>query len=183
VNTPSHLIITAALAEGLQGHLPVVTTAVLAGSVAPDIPLVLLSGGTFLFERLVRRRDTSELGNLMFGRLFFTNPYWIALHNLLHAPILLLVGMLVTWRLGGPLGLRLFWFLTAALFHTLIDIPTHAEDGPLLLFPFDWRRRFRSPVSYWDPRYHGRVFRYFELALNLVLLIYLVGMRLPIAAA
>ncbi|MEZ4675136.1 MAG: hypothetical protein R2932_12925 [Caldilineaceae bacterium] len=32
--------------------------------------------------------------------------------------------------------------------HTAIDIPLHYDDGPLLLFPFDWKTRFHSPVSH-----------------------------------
>ncbi len=92
---------------------------------------------------------------------------------------------------GLPPAPWLLWFCAAALLHTLIDIPTHADDGPLLLFSFDWRLRIRSPVSYWDPNYHGRTFAAFEAALDLLLLGYLLvawlgprmgfslGLRLP----
>lgn len=59
--------------------------------------------------------------------------------------------------------------------HTMLDIPTHHNDGPLILFPLEWSVRFYSPVSYWDPRYFGREFALFELLLNLTLLGYLFG--------
>jgi hypothetical protein len=35
----------------------------------------------------------STAAQLMFGDLYFHNPFWIAFHNLLHAPIVLLVGI------------------------------------------------------------------------------------------
>ena len=35
--------------------------------------------------------------------------------------------------------------------------------------------RFRSPLSYWDANYFGREFTIFEMLLNAVLLVYLVG--------
>jgi hypothetical protein len=59
------------------------------------------------------------------------------------------------------------------MLHTLIDIPLHVTDGPLLLFPLNWTLRYRSPVSYWDPSFYGREWSIFEHLLDAVLLIYL----------
>lgn len=58
--------------------------------------------------------------------------------------------------------------------HSVIDILTHFDDGPLLFFPFDWHMRFYSPVSYWDKAHYASQFFYFEIGLNIVLLGYLV---------
>lgn len=55
-----------------------------------------------------------------------------------------------------------------------MDVLTHHDDGPLILFPFDWSTRFASPVSYWDRRYHGAVFARLELVLDVALVGYLV---------
>ena len=57
----------------------------------------------------------------------------------------------------------------------MLDILTHVDDGPVLFFPFEWQLRFISPVSYWDPRYHGRIFGFFEHTLDAVLLLALLG--------
>jgi hypothetical protein len=65
------------------------------------------------------------------------------------------------------------WFSLGSLLHTLIDIPTHAGDGPLLFFPFDWQTRFNSPLSYWDPNFYGLQFMVFEILLTVGLLAYL----------
>ncbi|NJO79392.1 MAG: hypothetical protein HC827_13325 [Cyanobacteria bacterium RM1_2_2] len=99
----------------------------------------------------------------------------------MHSPLILLTGLAVVWRKRRNIGSRsrwLFWFLLACLGHSIIDILTHVDDGPLLLFPLDWSTRFRSAVSYWDNRYYGQEFQQFEIGLNLILLIYLVGSRL-----
>ena len=60
------------------------------------------------------------------------------------------------------------------MLHTLIDIPIHYDDGPLLLFPLNWDLRFMSPVSYWDPNRYGIPFTIFEHSLDIVLLVFLI---------
>ena len=177
MTTPSHFIITAALARRLRQRLPVPVMAVLIGSVAPDIPLFLLSTGTALYYRLTAERSITNLHSFMFDELFFNNPFWIASHNFLHAPLLLALGLLLSRLLGGKSGAWWSWFFVAASFHTIIDILTHATDGPLLLFPLNWTLRFHSPVSYWDPNHYGGVFRWLELTLDLTLLAYLLMNR------
>jgi hypothetical protein len=56
--------------------------------------------------------------------------------------------------------------------HTLIDIPTHSSDGPLIFFPINWHYRFPSPVSYWESENYGWTFLVFEYTLDLLLLGY-----------
>ncbi|CAN5836940.1 hypothetical protein BH24DEI2_BH24DEI2_16360 [soil metagenome] len=75
-------------------------------------------------------------------------------------------GLATRWGRG------LLWFAVGAALHTLIDIFTHAGDGPLFLFPLT-TYRFDSPVSYWDPVYYGRAFTVLEYALDALLLAYL----------
>ena len=179
MTTPSHLIVTAALAKR-QRSFKLPRWAVLIGSVAPDIPLYLLMTGTTLYMWL-RGENLSEAHEWMAETLFYTSPYWIVPHNLLHAPIILGTGLALLWRYRntqGSIGRWLFWFLAAAALHTLIDILTHHSDGPLLLFPFDWSLRFASPVSYWDPAHFGRQFFVFEVTLDIVLVLYLLRERL-----
>jgi membrane-bound metal-dependent hydrolase YbcI (DUF457 family) len=89
---------------------------------------------------------------------------------------MLLLMLAVLWHVRQPQRPRLrwlFWFSASCLLHSLIDIPTHENDGPLLLFPFEWSIRFASPISYWDPNAYGREFALFELTLDIILLGYL----------
>jgi len=170
---------TAALDKALP-RVPIVKSAFLLGSVAPDLPLWILSICGIIYYHFILGWSLANTFDLLFDQLYFYNPVWIALHNFLHSPVLLLLGLGLLWRSRRNIGSRerwLFWFLLACLFHTIVDIFTHANDGPLLLFPLDWSIRFHSPVSYWDRRYHGGEFAQFELALDLVLLVYLLLSR------
>jgi hypothetical protein len=170
---------TAALRKRYR-RAPIPTFALLLGSVAPDIPLFLLSIGSAFYYRFIVGLSPERTFRHMYDTMYFENPGWIAGHNLLHAPVLLLTAMAVLWphrrTPRGP-GRPLFWFLVACLFHSAVDIVTHVDDGPLLFFPFDWTTRFHSAVSYWDRRYYGAQFATFELALDLALLVYLLGGR------
>jgi len=162
--------------DRLLPRVPIQRQAFLIGSVAPDLPLWLLSLGGVVYYHLILGWSLAKSFSLMFDHLYFYNPFWIAFHNLLHAPLLLLLGIALVWRKRrniGSLYRWLFWFLLACLLHSLIDIFTHADDGPLLLFPLNWSIRFYSPISYWDPRYYGREFSRFELGLDGLLLFYL----------
>lgn len=181
MNTPSHLLVNAVLRREAmaRGAPPIPRSAFLLGAVLPDATLWLLWAGTFGYHRLVRGDSSYPVWSAEYDRLYFGDPVWIWGYNLLHAPLLLLLGMALLWRLRKASGAArwCFWFLAGCLVHAALDIPLHVDDGPLIYFPFDWSTRFRSPVSYWDPRYFGREFAIFELVLDLVLLIYLFGPR------
>ena len=169
MNTPSHFLINAAVAK--FSRRPVAIGAFLIGSIAPDTPLYLLSIGGY-FHYTNRGMAAAEAFRHMFDGLFFHDPIWISLHNCLHSPLLLGVAIALLWNYRdrfGSLARWGFYFFLACLLHTALDIPTHVDDGPLLLFPLNWTLRFRSPISYWDPDYFGRQFAYFEIALDLIL--------------
>lgn len=180
MNTPSHLIVNAALRKWAVagGAVSIPRSAFLLGAVLPDIPLFILWLGAYGYYRYVLADPTVTLMDARFDQLYFTDPFWIAAHNLLHSPTLLLILLALLWRFRAAVGARghwWFWFFAGCMLHTVLDIPTHVDDGPLLFFPFDWSTRFQSPVSYWDSRHFGREFGVFELLLNGVLLIYLFG--------
>ncbi len=180
MRTPSHFLMTAVLQKSLP-RIPIVKSAFLLGSVAPDLPLWILSISSIIYYHLIRGWSRADAFNYMFDELYFHNPFWIASHNFLHSPILLLVGLGLVWRSRRNIGSRsrwFFWFLLACLLHSVVDIFTHVDDGPLLFFPLQWTIRFHSPISYWDSRYYGREFRVFESALNAVFLVYLFSPRI-----
>lgn len=174
MNTPSHFLIAAALKKRNK-QIPIISSAFLLGSVAPDLPLFGLSIGAGIYYTQVKGMAARDVANNMFGDLFFNDPWWIALHNFLHSPTLLLLFLIPLWFVWKQK--RIFawfwWFFLSCLLHTAVDIPTHHDDGPLLFFPFEWSTRFQSPVSYWDPKHYGNIFVWFEGALGIFLLAYL----------
>lgn len=130
----------------------------LLGSILPDIPLALLSAG-FLLQRRCQGLEAALCGEVYDG-YYFGDPLWLTGHNLFHTPPLILLYFLAgRWgmRRGQRWGRPLLWLALGFALHSLVDILTHATDGPLLFFPFDWHTRFASPISYWDPDYGGRV--------------------------
>ena len=169
---------TAALRYPLRRQsVPIVSSALLLGSVLPDIPFTLLTLAYELYYRItgISVPAPSIMEYLHFD-LFFTDPIWIISHNTFHS--LVVNGVLLgfgywRWKRGAQWGLWLFWLAAAMLLHTTIDIFTHNSDGPLFLFPLNWTYRFASPVSYWESAYFGRAFIVFEYALDLLLLLYL----------
>ena len=178
MNTPSHLLINAFVRQRIManGKMTIPRSAILLGAVMPDIPLTLLWIGAYIYTRYIQGNQAITLMDDQFDQQYFTNPFWIASHNMMHAPLILLLMLALLWRFHAQpsgRGLWWFWFAAGCLIHTTLDIPTHADDGPLLFFPLEWSIRFHSPISYWDPNYFGREFTFFELALNLVLLAYL----------
>lgn len=177
MQTYSHGLITAVLRRKIPQSD---ATALLAGSVAPDLPLGLLSVGYVLDRRFVRPHLPDKTRcSPTYNDLYFNNPWWIAAHNILHAPLpLLMLGLIgYVWRRTGW-GNWLFWFVVGCAGHSAVDIFTHADDGPVLTFPLDWHARFRSPISYWDAAHHGRTFRRLEHLLDVLLIAYLLWKQL-----
>lgn len=202
MQTYSHVILTAALIKPVAaqtakrpGRWPKVRPgAALLGSFLPDLPLILLS-----FVTIGRDLTTGAFGQIDFATLepgaptpaewlevsmtmrlfdvwFFENPWVITLHNLFHSPLLVAFYIALAywlWRRKVKGSDWFFWLACAAMLHTLLDIPLHTTDGPLLLFPLNWTWRYASPISYWDPQYYGREWSAFEHTLDAILLVYL----------
>lgn len=142
--------------------------AILWGGLAPDIGLAALSAGALVWFPLVEGRTVDATFDHVYRDLFYEDPVWVVGHNTLHAPPVLVVLLLVGLRLRGPLGRWLAAFAVGCLLHSVVDILTHHDDGPLLLFPFDWSTRFISPVSYWDPAHGGRVLGPIDVAITVL---------------
>ncbi len=180
MNTPSHWLINAVTAKRLDSSERG-RGAFLWGSIAPDIPLYLLSVGGAIYYHWILGWDLEQAFRYMFSVLFFQDPLWIIGHNTLHSPAVLILGLLGLGYLRYRVGQQqrwihwIQWFLLGCLLHTVVDIPVHVDDGPLLLFPFNWSARFRSVISYWDPRYFGREVFVCEVLLDAYLLWVIVG--------
>lgn len=180
MQTQTHFLIT--VLANRQAHsrsIPIHTSALLLGSMLPDIPFTLLTVGFGIyyrwFEPLPINAYDSVMEYLHFD-MFFTDPVWIVSHNLFHSlivnTVLIVVG-LITWQLGKHWGRFILWLSISMQFHTFIDIFTHHSDGPLIFFPFNLSYRFVSPISYWESEAYGSVFMMFEYTLDLAILIYL----------
>lgn len=181
MQTYSHFLITALANNRLKAKgVDVKSKEFLLGSVAPDLPLFALTFGFFIARMFVDPSFSDGPFPQLYDDLYFYNPFWVGLHNLFHAPLMIIAyaGLgYYAMRKGRSWGAGLMWFALGCGLHSLIDIPTHANDGPLLFFPFDWMTRYNAPISYWDSQFYGREFAIFEHLLDLGILIFLGWMR------
>ena len=154
MNTPAHLVMGMA-AFGRPGA-PLVTAAALAGALAPDLSLYLLTG----WEIGVRGTPPETV----FRQLYYSDA-WQA--------VFAVDNSIPLWAIVLAAGLALdrAWIVAlagAALLHLGFDLMLHADDGRRHLWPLsDWV--FASPVSYWDPRHHGGIVGPLEAAGTLAL--------------
>ncbi|MFK7806126.1 MAG: metal-dependent hydrolase [Anaerolineae bacterium] len=186
MQTYSHFILTAVSNRLMKKNPPdkkkfppLNSKALLIGSFAPDLPLTLIAAGTIITDLTMGNMNNEAVTSYteqLFNDWFF-NTIWVkTAHNLFHGPLPVLFYILLgywAWKNGKTWGPALFWFAVACMGHTLIDIPIHYDDGPLLLFPFNFNFRFYSPVSYWDPERYGLPFTIFEHSLVLISLIWI----------
>ncbi len=127
-----------------------------AGALLPDVPIFVL----FVVARLVLGRSSSEI----WTRTYF-EPGWQLAVDLLHSVPLAVAGFaLARWRTSRVSQV----FFASMLLHSALDIPVHTDDAHRHFLPLSgWR--FHSPISYWDPRSHGRQVAMVEIAAALVL--------------
>ena len=153
--TQTHMLIGAALfaRPGARWAGP----AALAGALAPDLDVALM----WIAERIGGASSC-----VIFRDRFWESP-WVETQAVSNSALLwaliALAGFLTRDR-----GVALLAFGASGFLHVCGDFLLHADDARAHLQPFtDWR--FHSPVSYWDPRYFGRVVMAAEAAAGAVL--------------
>ena len=180
--TQSHFLLTALFGHRLRLRRPVHLGGLLLGSVLPDVPLILLTIGYYFYrQHSFPFREGEHFYGALYDQFYFHHPLWVVSTSFFHAPLILVALAVLGHRLmrqESRWGVRFYWFALGCGLHSLIDTFTHHNDGPLLLFPFDWSYRFPAPVSYWHPAYHGRIFSRVENSLDLAIVIYFAGQAL-----
>ncbi len=153
MNTPAHIILNLTV---LARHQPPKHQLwVLAGAIIPDIPMVMF----YVWEKLIRGVPEVQIWEDYF------DDRWQVIFDLFHSFPLAIVGACLSawskWK-----GLFLFWVSVAL--HSVADLPLHHDDAHRHFFPLaNWQ--FASPVSYWDPHFHGDMFTIVEMSMVLVL--------------
>jgi hypothetical protein len=178
--TQTHILLNVSLLakKGMRSR----NVAVIAGALFPDSDVLLM----FIVERI---KNTP--GCEIFHYRYLDAP-WTTIQTMVNSfPIYLtmtVIGMLMMRTIPGvgslarynptgarmgrlvDFGLLLTLFSISALMHISADFLLHHEDARSQFWPLsDWV--FRSPVSYWDPKYFGNHFAKFEILLGLCLAI------------
>jgi hypothetical protein len=142
MNTPAHAVVNLWILG--RRERPELALPILAGSVLPDLPMYVFYLVVKVFERLPEREIWSHTYYL---------PGWQAAFDTFHSLPLILLGFGLAWLARSPRAKALF---AGMALHVPEDLFLHHDDAHRHFYPFS-RWRFASPVSYWDPRYHGRI--------------------------
>jgi membrane-bound metal-dependent hydrolase YbcI (DUF457 family) len=95
------------------------------------------------------------LADLGLWESLWRNPVVCALHSLVPWVVALL-GVLLLRRARPPATAPLMAVLGWGS-HVVLDMLTHRSDGYPILWPLS-DYRFPTPISYWEPAYHGTAF-------------------------
>jgi len=168
MNTVTHLLFAAVARKPLKKQVdkhknvpPLRTSALLLGAIIPDALLTIISIvciGIDMSRGTVGGPGSDSLVSTLFSDWFFNNPWVISAQMLFHSPLMVAVFIAIgyfLWKRGIHGGGWFFWLSCSAMVHTLVDIPVHYDDGPLLLWPLNWDIKFYSPISYWDSAHFG----------------------------
>jgi hypothetical protein len=119
------------------------------GAVLPDLPYVAVFAWTALSA------GPGALGDLHLWESLWGSPLVAALHSFV--PWLAASAILAPWLVRSRWARPGVALLAGWLLHVVVDALTHRSDGYLIYYPLS-DYRFPTPVSYWEPAYHGVTF-------------------------
>lgn len=169
MKTPTHAIIGYALAK-LCRLSPRQTRFCIAGAILPDLPLILTSLYLATKPLLARTPFDPTIFKAQMDNLYFDSSWLPVAHNFLHAPVsilyLALIATILCYHRPGHHAL-IHAFALGALSHSLIDIISHIEDGPLIFWPLNTQFRLTGLFSHWAPGHGGMLITTLEISLGL----------------
>jgi len=147
MNTPAHVIASL----WVVGHDERSWRPAVAGALVPDLPMFVF----YVWQRAVAGRPDAEIWSTVYFQ-----PDWQLFFDAFNSLPVVAVGLVAAVLLRSA-PLRVF-FLSMGL-HCVADLALHHDDAHRHFLPLsDWR--FESPISYWDPAYHGAIFGSLEMA-------------------
>jgi hypothetical protein len=156
MNTQSHLIINSFAANKLYRNLDKTEElSVIGGALIPDSAMFVF----FVYYSFI----VGAPQDVMWKELFF-QPSWQAVFSVGNSIPLFFLLLLVSIFLKN----RAFILLSfSVLLHIAGDFFVHADDAHSHFFPLS-DFRFESPISYWDPNFHGQWVSIVEIVLVLI---------------
>mgnify|MGYP000497982218 FL=1 len=168
MKTPTHVAINYLISQKWPMKKALQRSFLLGGA-APDVPILLL----FCTVGLLYPDGVVD----QFSALYDYNLWVVGIHNLLHSPVsLLLLWIINLFFLGNRNAFN--FFLLGCLSHSVVDVYTHVNDGPLLLWLFHWQATFVSPLSHWNPDYLASYVLIVEGGIILLAIVYWLAKRI-----
>ncbi|MGI9317470.1 MAG: hypothetical protein ACR2QW_09085 [bacterium] len=157
MNSPAHVIFSLALLG--RPNAVKYAVAITAGALLPDAFMLVF----YAYEKF---RGVPEI---VIWRDHYYEAFWQNLFDATNSIPLLSIALLISISMKGYTWAFMFGSM---IIHCLLDLPVHHDDGHRHFFPIS-DFRFQSPVSYWNPDYHGNVVGLMEMALFLAGIVYL----------
>ncbi len=172
IKTPTHMILALACSRLLPDSDQRRTFWMIAGAAAPDLPLIAVASLCWFVSGLpILAADNAGRFVRMVDSFYFESWAFIAVHHVFHAPGSLLLLALIGFVVARIVGRRVsawFWFLSGAATHAVVDLATHAGDGMLLFWPFNWSYRFDAGIDQWEMQGAGLAVLAVELTIVLI---------------
>lgn len=133
---------------------------IVIGGILPDAPIFML----YFWAKFVRRQPEKQIWSETYEL-----PFWQNIVAVFHSLPLAVMGVAIAHYYGW------LWVEILSLsmvLHSLLDFPVHNDDAHRHFFPVS-NYRFISPLSYWNPRHHGKVVSTVEKLMVLGATIYL----------
>lgn len=154
MNTPAHLIFAAAAFARPYDRKR--TVAALAGALAPDLSLYVMSITALYVLGLSP--------HYVFDTLYFSDA-WQTVFAADNSFVIWGAAFALAWWFGAQNAMV---FAASGLMHLALDFPLHHDDGRPHFWPVsDWV--FQSPISYWDQAHHAGIVGPIEMAVSLIL--------------
>lgn len=150
VHLPTHAAVNLVALD--QWTTPEQRPWVFLGALMPDLPVLAF----YFVCRYILGLSDDEIWKDVYYR-----DRWFNVFATFHS-IPLTAGLCGLGIAVGSHALALFG--ASMCMHNLVDLPLHAKDAHRHFFPFS-NYRFKSPISYWNPTYWGRVVAAGEMAL------------------
>lgn len=147
MNTPAH--VAASLFVWRKEETRHASIAVCLGALLPDAPMYVF----YAVQKMLGRAEQE-----IWSTQYFRTDWQLFFDVFNSIPLAAGVLLLACWQRWRLIQLGAL----SCLLHLLLDLPVHHDDAHRHFLPLtNWR--FASPISYWDPQHHGRVFMVAEL--------------------
>ena len=187
MNTQTHVLLAVAavvplvqrssLTPSSRRRIRLLVTAAVIGGLLPDASLFVMA-----LTGMVQQVPTEII-----FRQWYYDEFWQRLGAMTNSiPVFALISIVCVWmhrqnsnaveaaikQTSCSVAEFTFVLSTSSLLHTLTDLPLHHGDGHPHFWPFsNWI--YASPVSYWDPHYHGHEWAIIETIIMAVLAVVL----------
>lgn len=150
MKTPTH---------GLLGYLVARTAGwtglnrrcAIIGAIIPDMPVILAGANSAALAVMEKCGFDFAYFKAQMDQLYFTNSVLLFSHNFFHSPLnLALLAGIAMAVLDTRYRPPVLAFLAGAASHSIADIFSHIDDGPLLFWPLNLQIRFTGPISHWE---------------------------------